>query len=257
VTFASERSFKTAVILTRLAILLSIFGIVQWLTTQGTIDPIVIPPPTDILSHLWTVLGTSQFRHDLGHTMSELGLSALFGIAGGLLLGAVLASIPFLADVLSPFLAAVYATPFVVFYPIMLVLLGLNSSPVILIAAVVAIVPVSLNTMVALREISPVYRKLGRSLNCSRLQLYRKVLLPAAVPLVVPGIQLGIMVALAAVIAMEFLVASAGIGFRISYAYQAFNGLEVWTGIIIVVVVASILVFGLQWIGARIRQDMV
>jgi len=101
-----------------------------------------------------------------------------------------------LAGVLEPYLVTLYAMPTLVFYPILLALLGLGPGPIIVIAATMVVIPIALNTMVALRAIDPILLKMGRSVNCSRPQLYRKVLIPAATPLAFPGIKLGFIYAI-------------------------------------------------------------
>lgn len=256
VRVASDRRFRLVALLTRVLLLLAFLALLEWLARRGSIAKFVMPPPSDIAKHVWTVVQGSEFRSDLVRTGTELAVSVLAALAVGLPLGMLMAKVPLVGGTLEPFLVTLYAVPFLVFYPLMLVYLGLNAGPVILIAALVAVVPITLNTMVALRELSPVYAKVGRSLSCSRWQLYRKILLPASVPLIIPGIQLGVTVALTAVIAMEFLLATKGLGFRISFDYQNYDILGVWAGIVIVVVLATLMVSGLRLIGERIRRDL-
>lgn len=252
----TPRRFRAAVVTVRLALVAGFIVLIQVLTEHGRIDPLVLPPPTKIADHLWSTLGTGQFRDDLVRTTIELGCAFSIGTATGLLIGASLASLPIVGSVFEPVLATFYAIPVVVFYPILLVYMGLNERPIILIAALTTMVPVALNTMVAFREVPPVLVKLARSLNCSRIQRYTKVMLPAGVPLVLPGVQLGFIAGLTMTVAMEFLLAGGGLGYRISSSYANYEALAVWSGIVVVVGLAVILVYLLKLVAVHIRQDM-
>ena len=107
----------------------------------------------------------------------------LIKIVVGIALGIVSWRIPLLGRVTEPYLITLYAMPTVVFYPVLLALMGLGTEPIITLAATAAFIPVALNTTIALRSVEPVLPKMGISMNCSRWQVYRKVLFPAAVPL--------------------------------------------------------------------------
>jgi NitT/TauT family transport system permease protein len=110
--------------------------------------------------------------------------------------------------------------------------------------------------MVALRSISPVLPKLGRSLNCTRPQLYRKVLVPAATPLAVPGLKLGLIYAIIGTVAMEFILADRGLGYRIGYDYRQFDVADMWAMILAVAALAIVVTSAVGVLERRIRRDM-
>jgi NitT/TauT family transport system permease protein len=187
-----------------------------------------------------------------------VSLLASFGIGtvGGLLVGVIFWKLPFVGATFEPYLVSLYAAPTVVFYPILLAVLGLGPGPIILIASTMAMIPVALNTMVGLKSIPPSLPKLARSMNLGVGQTFRKVLLPAATPLLVPGLVLGCIYATIGVIAMEFILASNGLGFRIGYAYRSFDIERMYAYIVVVVVVAAAVNVALNRIERRVRRDM-
>lgn len=248
--------FYVSVVAVRLVLIAGFIATIQVLTTNGQIAPLVVPPPTKIAGHLWSMLSTAQFHGDLLRTASELAWALSTGTIAGLLVGGALASFPIGGAIFEPLLATLYAVPVVVFYPILLVYLGLNERPIIIIGSVTTLVPVALNSMVAFRAVPPVLVKLAYSLNCSRYERYVKVMLPAAVPLVIPGIQLGFIAGMAMTIAMEFLLAGGGLGYRVSSSYANYDALSVWSGIVVVVVLAVVLAFLLKVVAGRIRKDL-
>jgi NitT/TauT family transport system permease protein len=201
-------------------------------------------------------VGTAEFGSDLVRTSLTVGIAFLIGGAIGVVLGALCWRAPLVGDVLEPYLVTLYAMPTLVFYPMLLALLGVGIWPILVIASLMVVIPVALNVMVALRSVSPVLPKLGRSLNCSRAQLYRKVLVPAATPLAVPGLKLGLIYAIIGTVAMEFILADRGLGFRIGYDYRQFDVADMWALILAVAVLAIVVTSAVGLLERRIRRDM-
>lgn len=220
------------------------------------LNRMLIPEPTAIVSNAVSLVQTSQFGQDLARTCVELGLSCLIGVPLGLAIGVAGWRHRFVGDGLEPYLVSLYAMPTLVFYPVLLAVFGLGSAPIVVITSLMVLVPVALNTMIGLRGIRPALLKVGRSLGGHRRDMYIKVLLPAAAPLVFPGIRLGVMYGLIGVIAMEFILADRGLGYRIGYDYNNFAADQMWAGIAVVVVLAIALVVLLGLAERRIRRDL-
>jgi NitT/TauT family transport system permease protein len=232
------------------------FAVLELLTRAGTIPPLILPPPTDVVSALVDLVPATQFAQDLVRSSLTVGISFAIGLVAGLLLGAACWRLPLVGNVLEPYLVTLYAMPTLVFYPILLALMGVGMGPIIVIASLMVLIPVALNAMVALRSINPVLPKMGRSLNCSRGQLYRKVLVPAATPLAVPGVKLGLIYAIIGTIAMEFILADRGLGFRIGKDYREFNVADMWAMILVVAVLAVLVTSAVGVLERRLRRDM-
>jgi NitT/TauT family transport system permease protein len=242
--------------LARWGIVAGVIAVLEGAARTGQIDPLIMPPPSSIVERLADIVRTGEFRADLATT--GLSVLAAFGIGavGGLLLGVAFWRLPFVGAVFEPYLVSLYSMPTVVFYPILLAVLGLGPAPIIVIATTLALIPVALNTMVGLRSIPPTLPKLARSMNCSRVQTYVKVLAPAATPLVVPGLVLGFVYATIGVVAMEFILASKGLGFQIGYDYRAFNMPDMYAYILVVIVLSVVVNVLLNSVERRVRRDM-
>jgi NitT/TauT family transport system permease protein len=240
----------------RLVLVALTFGVLELLTRAGTIQPIVLPVPTDIMRALWDLVQTSQFVSDLTRTALTVAISFGIGLIAGLAVGVACWRLPLLGNVLEPYLVTLYAMPTLVFYPVLLALMGVGIGPIVVIASLMVLIPVSLNTMVALRSVNPVLPKMGRSLNCTRGQLYRKVLLPAATPLAVPGVKLGLIYAIIGTVAMEFILADRGLGYRIGVDYREFNIPDMWALIVIIAALAILVTSAVGFLERRIRRDM-
>ena len=240
----------------RWTIVIGLIVILEAATRADMIDRTLMVPPTEIVSRLTEIVPTAQFGADIKRTAITIATAFVIGLAGGVPIGVALWKFPAAGRVLEPFIVTGYAMPTLLFYPVLLAVMGLNSGPIILIAASMALVPIALTTMVALNDVKPVLHKLTRSLNASRRQYYVKILLPAATPLAFPGIKLGFIYAVIGTIAMEFILAAQGIGFRAGHYYRELNVADMWAYIIVVVVLSVVVNSLLTWLEKHIRRDM-
>lgn len=242
--------------LVRLVLLIAVVALLEVLCNAGAIQPVVLPAPTEIAGAFGRMVSSSDFPGDLFRTGLTVAVSFVIGGAIGLVLGAACWRSRLLGDTLEPYLVTLYAMPTLVFYPIILAIIGVGMWPIVVIASTMVLIPVALNTMVALRSVNPVLHKLGRSVGCSQLQLYRRVLLPAATPLAVPGIKLGFIYAIIGTVAMEFMFADKGLGYRIGIDYREFDIPEMWGLILVVSFLAILFTWLMTKFEQRVRKDM-
>lgn len=201
----------------------------------------ILPAPSVILSELGRLLGEGQFWKDAARTGIEVAFSILFGSLLGFAAGLTFWKLPAVGRIFEPYLVSFYAVPLVLFYPVMIVIVGINATSVIILATIMAAIPMALNTAVGLNTMPPVYMKLARSLKASPRQTLFAIAIPAAGPYIVAGLRLAVVYALIGTIAMEFTTAQAGLGYRIRYLYEIFNNNEMFAYIAVVLVLSCIL----------------
>lgn len=241
--------------LARLVIVAIIVAVFQFLCDRGTISALVLPAPTDILKSTWDLVQTRGFWKDFERTALEVVVSCLIGMPIGLAVGILCWRSKYAAEVLSPYLAALYAIPTMIFYPVLLAILGLGAAPIIVVTALMALVPVAINTISGLGSISPTLLKLSQALDGSPTSRFSRVLLPAAIPLLMPGIKLGAIYALVGALAMEFILADRGLGYSIGENYKNFDIQGMWATILLVLIIGALFVGGLNRIEHTARRD--
>ncbi|MEU6263230.1 ABC transporter permease [Saccharopolyspora shandongensis] len=212
-----------------------------WLgSSLGWWSEAVLPKPGDVWEALLQALGTEAFWMDARRTAVEVVLSFAGGSLLGLLLGVIFWKWQPIGRIFEPYLVSFYAVPLVLFYPIMIVLVGINLWSVVILATIMALIPMALNSWIGLSALKPVYLKLGRTLQVSRRQLLFEIALPGASPYILAGLRMAAVYALIGSVAMEFTTASAGLGFRIRYLYESFESAGMYA-YVIVVLAASLL----------------
>lgn len=199
-----------------------------------------IPDLGDVVTVLRNLPSSPEFRGDFTRTLTEMVLACSGGVVIGGLLGYLFWRVPIVGRGVEPYMVALYAVPLVVFYPVLLVEIGINQWPIVILSTIMATVPMALNTWTGFRTIPPVQLRLAASLECSPTQRLFEIAIPSAAPLVFAGIRLAAVYSLIGVIAMEFVVAGKGLGFRIRYRYEMFDQPGMFAYILVVFLVAIV-----------------
>lgn len=136
---------------------------------------------------------------------------------------------------------ALYAVPIVVVYPLLGVWFGVGGTSKIVFGFVSGILPMALMSAAAVRTIDENIFMLFGSLGVSKATMFRKAVLPAALPGVISAMRLSGSLGLVSVIVGEMLLSANGIGYWISNAGAQFEGPTLYEGIIMVLVFAVLL----------------
>ncbi|MGZ4539030.1 MAG: ABC transporter permease [Blastococcus sp.] len=213
-----------------------------WISSADSFSP-YFPPLTMILTQLeavWFFDGITQnLLPSLEHLAAGFVLAAVVGVA----LGALLWRIPSVATALHPVIYFLYVLPSPALLPAVMLVFGLGTAMKVWIIFFTAVWPVLLNTVDGLRGTDSVKLDVARSMNLTTLQTLRRVVIPSASPQIFAGLRTALQFGIILMVVSEFAAATQGIGYFILYAQQAFRVTDMWTGIIVLGVVGSILNF--------------
>jgi len=121
-----------------------------------------------------------------------------------------------------PLFTAIAQVPNLGWIPLLVLLLGIGETLKLTIIAKAAFIPMVLNTADGIRRVSPQLLEVARSFRFSNSQLLRLVVLPAAVPSIFTGFRYGLAKAWTALVAVELLAASEGLGYLLVWGRQMF-----------------------------------
>jgi len=222
----------------RLAIVAAAVALLEALCRTGLIHRTVLLPPSEMVVSLWHILQVGELDSDILTTLRNVLLSALVASFLGFALGAVIHAVPRLRHAIEPLLASYYAIPTFMFYPIFIVVFGVGAQAIIAIAVLLSIVAMITATLTGLDRIPPVLRKTAKVFRMSPAKRAVMVDLPAAAPYLFTGVKLTFAYSLIGVIASEFILSGAGIGYAIAYAYNNFNNQRMYGLMLLVIIVA-------------------
>jgi NitT/TauT family transport system permease protein len=182
----------------------------------GTINPIVLPPPTVILETFYGFLGEEFFWRALRITAWEAFAGFVIGVTGGWILGTLIGLVAYVRRAIYP-LAVIFQTlPTVALAPLFMVWFGFGLTPRIAFSAMICFFPVLLAVIVGLRTVDPEAQTLMRSFGATRWQSYRKLVFPASLPMVFGGLKYSVTLALIGALVGEFVGGNDGMGVLIN-----------------------------------------
>ena len=223
----------------RTIVLLGALAALEVACRTGAIDKAMIIAPSAMVVALFKELGSDEFGLHLTQTMTAVSIAMSLSIVGGFVIGFILNWVPFLRRAFSPFLAAYYAIPHFAFYPLLIVIFGLGSTPLIVLATLFAMVAMILATMAGLDRVPRVLLKTARVHRLSLLDEIWRIRLPAAAPHLLSGLKLAVAYSFIGVIAGEFILSTSGIGHEIAYAYDNFDNPRMYALILFVLAIVT------------------
>ncbi len=188
----------------------------------GFITSIIIPRPTAIMGaivELYFVKGTI-YNHFFV-TLTEAVVGFLIGASVAVTLAVCSAlSDPFKRYV-SPYAIVLNVTPGIALTPIIIAWFGYGMGSKIALAAVLCFFPIFVNTLTGLLQRDEDREELFRSVGASNAQIFRKLRVPAALPLLFAGMKIGLTTALIGAVVAEFSQATEGVGVLMSrFSFQ-------------------------------------
>jgi len=225
----------------QLSFLIALLVLWYGLTTWGHVSPILLPNPIAVLHELIQVIATGEFVGDLLTTLSELAAAFTISMVLGTVIGYTISRSPYLIEVFEPLLAGIYSIPIILFLPLYSLLFGLGEASKIALGATISFFPIVLNTIAGFGHVDRIFIVSARSMGASNYQLFRRVLLPAAFPIILTGLRMGFTLALLAILGSEVLASLAGLGHRIAELDEKMDRAHMFAYITFAVVIAAVL----------------
>jgi sulfonate transport system permease protein len=226
--------------LNRAAAALAVPGALLWLwwlsSLHGWVSPQILPAPPVVFNTLLELIDNGDIPDNLLISLGRVAKGFALGSLSGLLLGFAMGLSRKAEAYIGPLFKALSSVPVLGWVPVMVVLVGIDEGLKVAVIAIGCVVPVTLNTFEGVRGVPRGFVEVGRVFQFSHWQLLRKVVLPAALPSLYTGISLAISHAWKALVAVELIASSEGIGFLMVMGRQLFQ---------LDVVLATILVIGL------------
>jgi NitT/TauT family transport system permease protein len=217
----------------------------------GWVNPFFVSQPSAIASSLSRAAQSGELWHNIAVSIREFvigyGLSVVVGILAGALAGRF-RTVEYVSD---PFLWFLYSAPLIAFYPIFVLWFGLGTPTVIALAFLLSVPQIAASTLNGIQNVDPGLIRAARSFGATQADLFRKVVLPASVPMVIAGLRLAVGRALMGVVVGELFGATAGLGFSISYYGALLKTTDMIASLVVIVALGVLCTQGLSALEAR------
>jgi NitT/TauT family transport system permease protein len=228
----------SAVTLLRMAIILTVLAVWEFLAHSGWLYRDVVPSLLAIGRALVDLLSHGDYYFNLGVTAGEVGMALLIGGLAGIATGIALGANRYLSKAFEPYLYYLGPTPKIIFFPILIMWFGVGPQSKMALGTLSCFFPVALSVAAGMRQIDKVLIRVGKSFQANTWQTITKIYLPAMRHPIINGIRLGLGVALIGTLLAETKLSNKGIGFLIIQAYSIFDMPRMYAMLIVLFVLA-------------------
>ena len=196
----------------------------ELMAQQGQLDPTFFGRPSGIAAYLWDgFLVNGKLWRELGYTAAGASISFGLGSIAAIALGMLFAALPRLERLADPYLMVLNAMPRIALAPLFLLWFGLGLGSKIAVGCSLTFFIVLSSTVAGTRGVSQDHVVLSRTLGATPRQLFFKITLPSAVPVIFSGLRLGLIYAMLGTIGAELIAAEHGLGQTLAYLQSTFS----------------------------------
>ena len=212
-----------------------------YLGRSGAVSAIFLPQLPRVAEKFVQIVQSASFYNNLAVTLFELIVAVAIASLFGLTIGYLVGRSRYAVLVFEPLLAGIFAVPIIVFLPVFMLFFGIDIESKIAFGATYAFFPIVLNTIGGISQVDPRFIIVSRSMGANEQQLFRRVLLPAALPVIVTGLRIGATIGFLAILGSEMIAGLRGLGSRVANLAEGMNTAEMFAYIVFVIILAGIL----------------
>ena len=218
------------------------------------IPPIYLPSPVAIVRALFEMAEDGTLFYNLGATLLRILVGFLLATVIGIFFGIVMGMSRLFERIVDPWIAALYPLPKISLIPLLIIWLGTGEAYKIVISAVTAFFPIVMSTYAGVRQVDRGLIKAAEDLGANRRQAQISVVLPAAIPTIFAGLQLGMGVTIILVVAAEMIggSSSGGMGNLLIQAGQVMETEKVFAALVVLTLMGAFIMKGQQWLDRRL-----
>ncbi len=218
-----------------IALILPLGALLAWsiASSQGRLPEQILPSPAYVYATLAEMIGSGEILYHAGISLRRVLIGFLFGAAAGLTLGMAMGLSRRIDDYVRPLFLAFAQIPTLGWIPLLMLIFGIGETLKIIVIAKGALVPMTMNTAAGIRAVPASFVEVGNALRFSRLQTLRLIVLPGAAPAIFTGIRYGLTHSWTALVGVELLASSEGLGYLLVWGRQMF-----WLDVVIVAMIA-------------------
>jgi NitT/TauT family transport system permease protein len=208
------------------------------------LNPLYVPSPGKVAAVLVDLFADGGIWPHLDATFTAALGGLALGIAVGVVLGVIAALVPFIAELLEPVMSVLNAIPRVVLAPLFVIWLGIGLASKIALSFILVAVLIFFTVFTGIRQVDRKLVERVITLGGDRWALVRHVYLPSVAAWVLGNLKIAVGFAFTGACVGEFVAATRGLGYLLSFAQSTFNAALMFALILLILVVV-LLIFGI------------
>ena len=213
----------------------------QALVSLGYAPPALLPPPNLVFVRLVQQLFTSTYQQEIAATLFRLFAGFSIAVVLGVSIGLAAAASPAINAVVRPIVRVLAPLPKVALYPALLLLLGFGHESKIVLVAADALFPILLSTYYGASMVEQKLIWSAMAAGKTRRQILFKLVLPAAVPSILTGCRIGLVISCIVVFLAEMITSTDGLGHVLVTAARTFQAVDMFVPLITISLLGLIL----------------
>jgi ABC-type nitrate/sulfonate/bicarbonate transport system permease component len=224
----------------------------EWFARSGAVTAFMLPPLSDVLARIWADAQSGVLFLNTGLTLYRALAGFLIAAIGGVLIGAAMARSSVAHWFFDPVISVGFPMPKIAFLPIVILWLGFFDVTKITMAALDAIFPVVTATIAGIQGVDRELIWSARNMGAKDRELIWQIVLPAALPQIMTGLQVALPLALIVAIVAEMLMGGYGLGGAMITSSRFSDSRGVFAGIVEIAAVGYCLVKAMSLVRRRL-----
>lgn len=230
---------RLVLIVQRLVLLGVMLGLWEYGVRAGWIDPYFTSQPSEIVKRLVEWAKDGSLAQHVPITIFEAFMGFVLGTIAGGVAGFVFGWFSKVADLLDPFIVAIYSLPKVALAPLFILWFGIGLGTKVILTAVIVFFLVFFNTYAGVRDTSRELVDIIRLMGAGTWQILWRVVLPSALTVIFVGLRVSVPYALIGAVVGEMMASNRGIGFLLTNSTGQFDTAGAFAALLILVVIST------------------
>ena len=248
------RNHRRGVRLSRAFVLILFVSLWELGARLNWFDVFILSCPSRVMAAIGRLWGEGSLFLHVGVTLYETMMGFLLGTGLGILLAVILWWLPFVNEVMDPYLVVLNALPKIALGPVLIVWIGAGMGSNIVMAVLISLVVTTVTVLSGFTAAAAEKQFLMRTLGAGKGQTFMKVVLPAGVPHMMSALKISVGMSWVGVIVGEYLVSKSGLGYLIVYGGQVFKLDLVMASVVILCVLAALMYGGVALLEKRFQK---
>jgi ABC-type nitrate/sulfonate/bicarbonate transport system permease component len=243
---------RTGELLVGLVPIVLLLALWQGITAAGMAPPSLLPAPMAVFLRLAEQLGNPTFLQHAGTTLLRLFAGFAIAVVVGVAVGVAAAGHRTIEALVRPVVRVLAPVPKIALYPALILILGFEHASKIALVAADAVFPILLATYQGASAVEPKLVWSARAAGTSARKALFTVVLPAALPSVLTGCRIGLVISCIVVFLAEMISSTNGLGHLLVYAARSFHTVDMFVPLIAISMLGLLLNAGFNALRARL-----
>ena len=222
------------------------------LPRTGAVNPMLLPPLTDVLATLKTQLARPMVQEAIVITALEVIVAFIIAVPIGAAAGIAIAEFPYAGAIFKPMLFYVFSIPKSIFLPMFILIFGIGFQQKVAYAAFTTTFVVLMSAAAAVESVKQDYLLVARSYGATQWQLVARVYVPSMLPLLLETLRISMIFNITGVMIAEMYASRTGIGHLIASWGENFQMKQLFGGVILLAVGAILFNETVRWMEHRV-----